>query len=243
MRAIILAAGRGSRMGGLTEDRPKCLVDLGGRPLLDWQVAALRAAGCTEVAAVAGYRAEALEGRGLTLFRNPRWAETNMVASLHRAAAWLAAGPCIVSYADIFYAAATVRRLMQAAADIAISYDPDWQALWSARFADPLSDAESFLLRPDGTVADIGRRPGSLAEVQGQYMGLLRIAPAGWARIAAHGAASGPAALDRLDMTSLLRALIAAGEAVQALPCEGAWGEVDSASDLAFYAARLAPAG
>jgi choline kinase len=235
MKAIILAAGRGSRMKGLTDDRPKCLVELAGRSLLDRQVTALRAAGCTEVAVVAGYRSDLLEGRGLGVFTNPRWAETNMVVSLTCAAAWLDAGPCLVSYGDIFYTASTARRLAGAAADIAISYDPDWHALWSARFADPLSDAETFRLAPDGTVADIGRRPTSLDEVQGQYMGLLKFTPAGWAAVTGHLAAVGPQAAARLDMTSLLRALIDKGTPVGAVAADGPWGEVDSATDLAFY--------
>ena len=45
MKAIILAAGRGSRLLSLTEDRPKCLVEAGGKPLLAWQIEALRGAG------------------------------------------------------------------------------------------------------------------------------------------------------------------------------------------------------
>lgn len=238
MKAVVLAAGRGSRMKGLTDDRPKCLVELNGRPLLERQVAALRGAGCEEVAVVAGYRGDLLERRGLAIFTNPRWAETNMVVSLTCAAPWLEAEPCLVSYGDIFYTAETARRLVETDADLAISYDPDWLALWSARFADPLSDAETFRLNPDGTVADIGRRPTGLHEVQGQYMGLLRFTPAGWRRFAAHLEAVGPEAAAKLDMTSMLRALIADGASVRAVPAEGAWGEVDSASDLAFYETR-----
>src|SRR5438045_673554 len=82
MRAVILAAGRGSRMGPLTDATPKCLLPLGGRPLLEWQVAALRGAGIDTVGIVRGYNAHLFDGRALTTFENPRWAETNMVASL-----------------------------------------------------------------------------------------------------------------------------------------------------------------
>ena len=103
MRAIILAAGRGSRMKSLTDERPKCLVELRGKPLLEWQLWALRDAGINEIAIVTGYKRELLAERGLVEFFNPRWAETNMVSSLACAEAWLVADTCIVSYADIFY--------------------------------------------------------------------------------------------------------------------------------------------
>ena len=60
MRAVILAAGRGSRMGPMGNDRPKCLVKLDDRPLLDRQIAALRRGGVNEIGVVRGYRAEML---------------------------------------------------------------------------------------------------------------------------------------------------------------------------------------
>ena len=62
MRALILAAGRGKRMNFLTEDKPKCLVMLKGRTLLDWQLKAIREAGIEKIAIVTGYKRELLQG-------------------------------------------------------------------------------------------------------------------------------------------------------------------------------------
>jgi len=56
MKAIILAAGRGSRMKKLTSNQPKCLTNLNGKPILDWQLEAFKKSGITEVAIVTGYR-------------------------------------------------------------------------------------------------------------------------------------------------------------------------------------------
>ena len=58
MKAIILAAGRGSRMGNLTDESPKCLVELRARPLLEWQLMAIREAGIDDIAIVNGYKRE-----------------------------------------------------------------------------------------------------------------------------------------------------------------------------------------
>ena len=49
MKAIILSAGQGSRLGHLTDDRPKCLIEFGGRSLLDWQLDTLAANGVDEI--------------------------------------------------------------------------------------------------------------------------------------------------------------------------------------------------
>lgn len=239
MRALVLAAGRGSRMGALTEAKPKCLTVLAGRTLLSLQRRALSEAGASPLGIITGYRAETLAAPDLIAFHNPRWAETNMVASLACAGAWLAEAPCLVSYADIFYPAETVRRLARAQAPLAIAYDPDWLQLWSGRFADPLSDAETFLLDGDRVVA-IGSKPRSLDEVQGQYMGLLRFTPEAWRVAQCVRDDLPPEKRDRLDMTSLIAALIARGLEVEAVPTAPGWGEIDSASDLAFYETRIA---
>lgn len=240
MRAVILAAGRGSRLGPHTDDRPKCLVEVGGRSLLDRHLATLAEAGAGEVAAVTGYRAADLAARLPVTFHAPRWAESNMVVSLTAAAPWLHTAPCLVVYGDIFCSAATVRALAAAPGELAIAYDPGWLDLWARRFADPLADAETFRLRADGTVAEIGRRAARVEEIEGQYMGLLRFTPSVWRRVERHLDALTPRERDALDLTALLRALIGRGEAVHAVPRTGPWGEVDQPGDLALYDA---PAG
>lgn len=235
MRAIILAAGRGSRMKGFTDSAPKCLVKLAGKTLLERQLGALRAAGIEEIAIVRGYRGELLNGFGTTLFDNPHWQVTNMVASLRCAQPWLASAECIVSYSDIFYGAQTVSRLAAASGNLVIAYDPEWRSLWDKRFEEPLSDAESFRRRDDGSLMDIGRRVTTYDEIEGQYMGLLRFNPASW-QMATGLLDRLPAAdAQKMDMTSMLSRLIGAGGRVDTVAAGGCWGEVDAASDLLLY--------
>ncbi|MCG8545560.1 MAG: phosphocholine cytidylyltransferase family protein [Alphaproteobacteria bacterium] len=230
---IILAAGRGSRMGTATQDQPKCRTLLHGKSLLDWQLDALRAAGLQEIGLVRGYLADSFD-QPLHYFDNPRWPETNMVASLACAAAWLNAYPCMVSYSDIVYQPESVKRLLSCEADIAITYDPNWLDLWRLRFDDPLSDAETFRVM-NGNVTEIGNRTTREEDIQGQFMGLLRIAPAGWRKIEAFLSRLDPATADRLDVTALLQRLIAGGEAVAGVPIAEPWCEIDSPSDLERY--------
>ncbi|MBI5547342.1 MAG: phosphocholine cytidylyltransferase family protein [Deltaproteobacteria bacterium] len=233
MRAIILAAGRGSRMKGLTEERPKCLVEFRGKALLEWQLAALRGAGLTEIAIVTGYRRELLADRGLTEFHNSRWAETNMVSSLECAGKWLLEEPCVVSYSDIFYHSSAPSSLMRSSAALAVTFDPNWRRLWEARFADPLTDAETFRLSAAGTVTEIGNRPKTIEEVQGQYMGLLRFAPEGWREVVRIRESLSKEVRDRMHMTGTLQLVIAQGRVpVAAVAYSDVWGEFDSLEDI-----------
>jgi choline kinase len=236
MKAIILAAGRGSRMKNLTEERPKCLVELRGKTLLDWQLEALRDAGITDIAIVTGYKREQLANRGLVEFHNPRWAETNMVSSLACAADWLQTEPCIVSYSDIFYGSSAVQSLMNSNASLAVTYDPNWLQLWTHRFGDPLLDAETFRLTSEGALAEIGNKPNTVDEVQGQYMGLLRFTPVGWAEVVRIRSTLSLEECDRMHMTGTLQLIIECRKIpVHALPYVGMWGEIDTEADLSVY--------
>ena len=236
MKAIILAAGRGSRMGNLTEDIPKCLVKLNEKPLIEWQIEALKKAGIEEIGIVTGYKRELLCGYGLKEFHNTLWASTQMVSSLECAREWLNTTPCIVSYSDIFYQPQAVSLLMKSNAEIAITYDPNWRTLWEKRFSDPLEDAETFRLNKENVVTEIGSKPKNLEEVEGQYMGLLYFTPNSWSELMDIRSKMPQNHADKMDMTSALQKIIDNGNFIlKGISYTKEWGEVDNSSDLEFY--------
>jgi len=236
MRAVILAAGRGSRMGHLGDDRPKCMVELEGKPLIQRQISALRRGGVDEIGVVRGYRAEMIDFPGLAYFANERWAETNMVMSLAAAATWLRSGPVIVSYADIFYRGELVRGLAGAAGQLVVSYDRAWRRLWTRRFADPLADAETFRINAAGQLLEIGGKTTRIEDVEGQYMGLLKFTPPAWSAIETLLSTLDGAIRNRLDVTGLLRRLLAGKELpIDTYGTDGQWGEIDNPEDVALY--------
>jgi choline kinase len=236
MRAVILAAGRGSRLGHLGDDRPKCLVELEGKPLIERQIAALRRGGMDQIGVVRGYRPEMIDFPGLAYFANQRWAETNMVISLTAAAPWLRSGPVIVSYGDIFYRGELVRGLAAAPGPLVISYDRDWRRLWTRRFADPLADAETFCINPAGQLLEIGGKTTRIEDIEGQYMGLLKFTPPAWSAVEALLSKLDAPTRDRLDMTGLLRRLLTGNELpIGTFGTAGQWGEIDNPEDVALY--------
>lgn len=239
--AVILAAGRGSRMGGLTSGRPKCLLTLAGRTLLDWQLRALRRGGIEEIHVVRGYRGHDLSGN-FRVIDNPRWEQTNMVRTLLCAANVLRRQPAVIAYADIVYRAAHVQAAASSRERLALTYDTDWESLWRLRFGDPLLDAETFA-EQNGLLQTIGGRPASIAEIGGQYMGLLKVTPEGFARIEDFIGSLPAAEGDALDMTSLLAVMLAGGERIGAVPVAGGWLEADTPEDLSLYEKALRSEG
>jgi choline kinase len=164
-----------------------------------------------------------------------------MVSSLACAASWLREGAVIVSYADIFYRAALVRGLAEAPGDLVIAYDRKWRELWTRRFADPLADAETFRLDSTGRLLEIGGKTTRIEDIQGQYMGLVKFTPAAWRAVEALRATLEPPVRDKLDMTGMLRRLIAAGTLpISTYATDGQWGETDNPGDVELYESMLA---
>lgn len=239
MKAIILAAGRGSRLHPYTADCPKCLTELGGRSLIDWQLATLRQCGIEDILLVSGYRAELLDFEGTRRIVNARWAETNMVESLFCAEDEFG-DDMIVAYADILYQPSIVEKLLAARGDASVVVDRKWRDYWEFRFESPLDDAESLRLDGSGRILDIGRKVADIEEIEAQYIGLMRFRGAGIAALRAARARLRAGPESRLGgrspenayMTDLLTEMIEGGNDVHAVPVDGGWLEVDTVEDF-----------
>lgn len=237
MKAIILAAGRGSRMKERTEILPKCLTELWGKTLLAWQLQAIRKAGIEDITVITGYHAGEIRKRfpDLTYFHNENWEQTNMVSTLFEADAWLQAEDCLVSYADILYDSTAVSSLMKEDAELSLTYYTKFLDLWKGRFEDPLDDIETFQIDKEAYLTEIGQKAKSLDEIEGQYMGVLKFRPEGWKSIKEEAEKGFPKPLAKMDMTGLLECLIQRGRKLKGVPYDGLWLEVDSQDDLALY--------
>lgn len=244
MRAIILAAGQGTRLRPLTDDKPKCMVELAGKPLLHHQVNALRGVGINDIVLVGGYRSDQLQADGTQLVLNPDYATTNMVGTLFCAEHLMTHDDdLLIAYGDIVYEQKVLRSLLDCDAPVALSIDREWQRLWESRMDDPLSDAETLKLEDENRIRELGKKPDSLEEIQGQYIGLIKVRSDFVAVLrdfyhqlnrSAHYDGKD---FDNMFMTSFIQALIDAGHEVRAAFTDNGWIEVDTVEDLEHYEA------
>lgn len=237
LKAIILAAGEGTRLRPYTLDRPKCLVEVDGVSLLDRQIAVLNAEVIHPIVLIGGYRVEMLERRNLEIRVNQRYFETNMVWTLFCAEDELD-GEVLLCYGDIVYSREILQALKKSKADIAVAIDLDWELYWRARNEDPLDDAETLKLAVDGRILEIGQKPKSLDEIEGQYMGLIKLSARGVELLKktfydakSKGTLRGKS-LEKAYMTDLLQAMIDLNYRIDSVLVNGGWVEVDTVSDL-----------
>lgn len=238
-RAIHLAAGQGTRLRPITNDRPKPLVELGGTSLLERNVETLAAAGVTDQLAVTGYRADQIRELDVETAHNPVFDETDMVYSLYCAEdQFPAERDLVISYGDIVYEQDVVEALLDCDAPVCVVVDREWQQLWETRFDDPLSDAETLRMDGDGQITEIGGDPDTLGEIEAQYIGLIKIRADYIDRFRERYrnlADADDEEYASVEMTHYLQSMIDDGWAVQGVPIDGGWLEVDTVEELEQY--------
>ena len=250
MKAIIVAAGRGRRLGVETDDIPKCMVKVGGRPILHWQIDALAAAGVDDVVIVRGYLGDRIAGPTgaapkLRFVDNPDWANNNILASLFYAEAEMQSG-FLFSYSDIVFSREHARRVAAATTPVALIVDGLWRDAYDGRTLHPVSEAELARVAGSGgaaTVTRVGKRLVAADEAAGEFTGLARFAPAGaaalrevWAEALARGQETpfgAAATLRQAYLSDGLNAVAERGVALGAVLVDGGWREIDTEQDLA----------
>lgn len=243
MRVVILAAGLGSRLRPHTDVVPKCLVKLGGKPLIQYQLEALHQAGVNtaDIAICSGYLSEKLEYLNIKLFKNEIYDKSNMVESLFCAESHMQEGEdLLICYSDIVYEPQLIKSLIDTQGEVVVSADLDWLKLWSHRMDNPLDDAETFKT-DNGRICELGEKPDGYDDIEAQFVGLIKISGSRISQFTdlykdlKRKGIYKEQPVQSMYMTSLLSALIANDWMVVPSYHHGGWVEVDTLDDLKTY--------
>ena len=241
MRCIIIAAGMGSRLEHYTDERPKCMVEVGGRSILDHQLEALRANGVDDLHIVRGYLADRLVVPGATYWANEEYRENNILHSLFRAKEAME-GAFLSTYSDIVYEASVVERLLESEAEIALVVDRGWSRAYEGREDHPVEQAELVEVDEEGQVTRVGKWVGPERAV-GEFIGLAKYSAQGarwmrevWEELVEAYDLDAPfhhaAMFRKAYLADMFEELIARGYPVQIVEIDGGWREIDTVQDL-----------
>ena len=230
MKAIILSAGQGSRLGHMVDDRPKCLIDFNGRSLLVRQLDTLEANGVHEAVVVTGFHDELVSeaiarrsgGPEVRTIYNPFYKVADNTGSLFMAREELA-GDCLVWNGDTLVSRELMRRVVSNRAEgICVTIDRK----------DSYDEDDMKVVEDDGKLKAIGKRL-PLEQVNAESIGLLAFRSGGAERFRE--------AIDRAIRTPegttiwYLRVIhhIAQSSEVLTFDIQGEeWGEVDFPADV-----------
>jgi choline kinase len=229
--AVILAAGRGSRLGPLGASLPKCLVEVGGRSLVEHQLGALRELGVRRVVVVVGFRADAVRARlgtRVSYVENTRFADTNSLYSLALAREAVA-GPFMLLNSDTLAHPLVYRRVAEQEGS-ALAYDSRSGG----------EDEHMKVVFANDRLVRIDKKVPS-SEAHGENVGILKFDAAATRRLferartlVSEGRENdwAPAAVQALAHDTLVR-----GVDVADLP----WTEIDFPRDLAHATTAVWP--
>jgi phosphoenolpyruvate phosphomutase len=253
VRAIILAAGFEPGLLPLIEDRPKALLDIKGKSILERQVETLNACNIKDIVVVRGYQKDKFALPNIRYYDNEDYEKSFDLASLFCAEAELR-GPCLVLYGDILFDRSVLEKLLQSDKDISLVVDRAWYDQRGhaipgeaspkpdlVLLRDPPEQGYRFLpSTTDTAVARIGQQQ-SPEDAHGEFIGLTMFSATGvellrqtYHRVV-ESYRGGPfyegPSLAQASLTDIIQELIVQGQDVYAVNIYKGWMEVDTFED------------
>lgn len=239
MKAIIIAAGPGKRLGKNTYDKPKCLLKIGSKTIMEIQLDALRNNGINNIVIVRGHMKDRINFSNIKYFENKDYFNNNILQSLFCAKTEIN-GEFVFSYSDILYNEEIVRKLLEQKTDFGLIIDVAWKKRYENRTLHPPSEAELVFVE-NGHIIKIakGLDPD---KSHGEFIGLAFFSERG-ARILKnlfnevnekfqnrqfHNAVT----IEKAYLTDIIQELIDRGFKVKNIDIDGGWHEIDTPQDL-----------
>ena len=244
MKAFILVAGQGTRMGSETDDKPKCMITYKGKPLINYTIETMWACGIKDIIIIDGYKSKVLQSYlsndNVRFITNKEFYKTNMVYTLFCAESEMN-DDLIISYGDIIYTKEVLQSLIRNNNNFVVTIDKNWLELWKLRMDDPLKDAETMKLDDSCNIIELGRKPKSYKEINGQYIGLFKISNSIIERVRKfyheldRSKYYDDKDFNNMYMTRFIQLIINSISKVKADIINGGWLEFDNQKDLIKY--------
>ena len=239
-KALIIAAGMGSRLKAHTQDTPKCMLDFGGKTLLQRQLEAYAEAGIRDISLIRGYKKEKIDYPGITYYFNPDYEKNNILNSLFYAEEAIS-GHVIISYSDILFESPVVKRLLQSEHDISIVVDVKWTQYYVGRKDHPIEEAENVVFDANNQVVEIGKILTEKHDVHGEFIGMMKLTPRGAEVFKRHFHRSKKlfwdkpfqraAVFEKAYLTDMIQEMVDLGVPVHCVIIERGWKEIDTVED------------
>ena len=240
VKALIIAAGLGSRLKKHTENLPKCMLDFGGKTLLQRQLEAYNKNNIKDISLIRGYKKEKINYKGLRYFENKDYKNNNILNSIFYAEK-IINGNIIISYSDILFDPTVVQRTMESNHDISVVVDIDWRGYYVGRKDHPISEAENVIFNSNNEVEKIGKINTGNEEVHGEFIGMIKLSNRGAEIFKEHfhrlkkiywnKPFQRAKIFQKAYLTDFIQELVDIGFKVHCVIIESGWKEIDTVED------------
>ena len=241
MKVIILAAGMGSRLGPLTNDKPKCMIKLLGQTLIERQIKIFHSYGINDITIVTGYKSKVVDIPDVNYVNNPNYETTNMNESLF-CALKPSNSSVLVTYGDIVFEPKIVQRMLEITNDIRLAVRINWKEYYQNRTMHSLSEAENVLIE-NGRILETRKNISKALENQqiGEFLGIMMLSSEQIKILLERysdlkknhtGTFHSSSSLHMAYLTDMLQEMIDFGVRINPVFAEGRWFEIDTLEDL-----------
>ena len=241
MKAIFIAAGEGSRLGNLTNDLPKPLVDVNGKSVIERQISLLRKNNVNDIVVVTGYKKEKFTLKNIEYVHNPNFREQEQTGSLMAARSKIV-GDVLIMFSDILFEEIILQQMLNSKGDIVIAIDKDWEKSYEERHDNPKSKADKVLIKDDKVIQISAKN----IEVKndnyvGELLGLMKLSTKGSKILIEQyeklenshtGKFHDAASLKKAKFVDVLQELLSLGIIITPVSIKGKWCEIDTKHDL-----------
>ena len=239
-KALIIAAGLGSRIKKHTENLPKCMLDFGGKTLLQRQLDSYKKNGIKDISLIRGYKKEKINYKGIKYFENTDYKNNNILNSIFYAEKVIN-GNIIISYSDILFDTSVVQRTIDSNHDISVVVDIDWRGYYVCRKDHPISEAENVIFNSNNEVEKIGKINTGNEEVHGEFIGMIKLSNRGTEIFKEHfhrlkkiywnKPFQRAKTFQKAYLTDFIQELVDIGIKVHCVIIESGWKEIDTVED------------
>ena len=239
-KALIIAAGLGSRLKKHTENLPKCMLDFGGKTLLQRQLDSYKKNGIKDISLIRGYKKEKINYKGIKYFENTDYKNNNILNSIFYAEKAIN-GNIIISYSDILFDSSVVERTLSSNHDISVIVDIDWRGYYVGRKDHPISEAENVIFNSNNEVEKIGKINTENEEVHGEFIGMIKLSNRGTEIFKEHfhrlkkiywnKPFQRAKTFQKAYLTDFIQELVDIGIKVHCVIIESGWKEIDTVED------------
>jgi len=239
-KALIIAAGLGSRLKKHTKNLPKCMLDFAGKTLLQRQLDSYKKCGIKDISIIRGYKKEKINYKGIKYFENTDYENNNVLNSVFYAEK-IINGNIIISYSDILFDPSVVQRALDSVHDISVVVDIDWRGYYVGRKDHPISEAENVIFNSNNEVEKIGKINTAKEEVHGEFIGMIKLSNRGAEILKQHfhrlkkiywnKPFQRAKIFQKAYLTDLIQERVDIGIKVHCVIIESGWKEIDTVED------------
>ena len=239
-KALIVAAGLGSRLKNHTVNLPKCMLDFGGKTLLQRQLDAYKNCDINNISLIKGYKKDKIKYKGIKYFENTDYKNNNILNSIFYAEKVIN-GNIIISYSDILFDSSVVQRTIESNHDISVVVDIDWRGYYVGRKDHPISEAENVIFNSNNEVEKIGKINTGNEEVHGEFIGMIKLSNRGTEIFKEHfnrlkkiywnKSFQRAKTFQKAYLTDFIQELVDLGVKVHCVIIESGWKEIDTVED------------